>query len=297
MSISEKPRAASGSLIERAAAVYGFDTLLGTVPAPSALQAAPDAQHAPPETPAPAGVAAVDREHLARQGLIVPGAAPTALSEEFRIAKRHVLLTALGGVSTPPAERGRLVLVTSGNADDGKSFCSVNLALSMASETDIDIVLVDADVAKPEVPGLLGIEAGLGLLDALADPARAIEPLLIRTDIPNLSVLPAGVSRPDDAELLASARTPALLDRLLSANPRRVVLVDSPPALAAAAASVLALHAGQTVFVVRADRTGESELREALALLEGCPEIRLLLNRVSYRGTNRRFGSYYGGQR
>ncbi|MEL8660536.1 hypothetical protein J4U96_26620, partial [Escherichia coli] len=69
---------------------------------------------------------------------------------------------------------------------------------------------------------------------------------------------------------------------------------DSPPALAASPAAVLAMLVGQTMLIVRADRTPESELREAVGLLDGCEHIALALNAVSFVAGGHRFGSYYG---
>ena len=156
------------------------------------------------------------------------------------------------------------------------------------------MLLVDADVAKPEILSTLGIEGGPGLMDALEDPTIDVERLIIRTDMPKLSVLAAGRQANNDTEMLASARTKQVLDGLASNHPSRIIIFDSAPALAASPASVLALNVGQVMMVVRADRTTESELRDALALVDGCPNISLLLNGSSYFGGNHSFGSYYG---
>ena len=133
-----------------------------------------------------------------------------------------------------------------------------------------------------------------GLLDALADPAAVIERYVIPTDIPQLSLLPAGTKSNNDTELVASKRTGEVIATLLGADPKRLLIFDSPPALAATPASVLANHAGQVMLVVRADRTTEGDLREAVALLEGCDHIQLVLNAVSFAPGGRRFGGYYG---
>lgn len=298
--MNEKPRAVSGSLIERAAAAYGFDGFLRTQPVSVELEPPlswpiRSAETEGPEKPTQfRPVSVIDRDRLEERGMIVPGSPPSVLSEEFRIVKRQILLSALGSSTAQPVARGRLVLVTSGQPDEGKTFCAVNLALSMVSETDLDVLLVDADVAKPEILEIFGIDAERGLMDALADPGVDVESLVLKTDVPNLSILPAGAQRNDDTELLASERTRSLVDRLLAQNPRRVVIFDSAPALSASPASVLALNVGQVLVVVRADRTTESELRETVALVDGCPEIRLMLNAVTFGGSNRKFGSYYG---
>ena len=90
------------------------------------------------------------------------------------------------------------------------------------------------------------------------------------------------------------ARTRAVLADLTVRHPRRIVLFDSPPALMASPASVLATHVGQVMMVVRADQTTEADLKEAVGLLSGCPHLGLMLNATGFAATGRRFGGYYG---
>lgn len=234
---------------------------------------------------------AIDRDKLAEEGMLVPGAPVTALAEEFRLVKRQLLNTARTIHASEP-DKSRMILVCSAKPNDGKTFCAINLALSLAAEKDVEILLVDADFAKPDVLGRLGAPEGPGLLDVLAGEIDSAEDCIIDTDVPQLSVLPAGTRSNADTELLASARAHDILDGLAAANPNRLVILDSPPALAASSASVLAEHVGQVMLVVRADRTSESDLREAVALLDGCDQIQLVLNSVSFQPGGRRFGTY-----
>lgn len=241
--------------------------------------------------------APVDRAALRAGGMIVPGGQITPLAEEFRMVKRQLLLTARAVAAketAKAADRARMVLVCSANPDEGKTFCAINLALSMAAEKDVEILLVDADFAKPDILERLGIPNGPGLLDALSGAVANVEDCIIDTDVPQLSVLPAGAKSISDTELLASDRARAILDGLAQANPRRIVIFDSPPALAASPASVLALHVGQVLVVVRADQTSEGDLRDTVSALDGCEHIQLVLNSVSFQPGGRRFGSYYG---
>jgi Mrp family chromosome partitioning ATPase len=309
------PLHARGSLIERAAELYGFagEWAPARTEAPEA-KAAPEAQPkaAPEPRPAPApaavaparkpvqatparhGAVAVDRDKLREAGFMVPGDPTGALAEELRIVKSQLLLAAAPG-SPVEAARRHTILVCSAQPDDGKTFCAVNLALSMASEKELEVLLVDADFPKPEVLSILGIDSpGPGLVDALSDPSIDPESLVLRTDVGSLSVLPAGRRENDIPELLGSERTPQVLARLVEARPNRVVLFDSPPALMASAASVLASHVGQILMVVRADKTTEADLKEAVGLLSGCGQISLLLNGTGFAASGRRFGSYYG---
>ncbi len=236
----------------------------------------------------------IERSMLAEMGMIVPGAPIGPLAEEFRLIKRHLFVTRQQIEDGDQATKARTILVTSGRPADGKTFCAINLALSIAAERDTEVLLVDADSAKPDVPSRLGIAETPGLLDALADGGMDVEELVLRTDVPHLSILPAGSRMASDTELLGSARTRAVIARLLDANPRRMIVFDSPPVLAASPAAVLAMLVGQVMLVVRADRSPESEIRDAVALLDGCEHIQLVLNAVTYNSGAARFGSYYG---
>ncbi|HEX8513564.1 MAG TPA: hypothetical protein VF688_10730 [Allosphingosinicella sp.] len=326
------PLSHSGSLLERAAELYGFGSAIpraepevapkAPMPEPevvrdsvSPAEPAPAADPAPRETPEPSASedmdhglrrgasflpvvteakVQVDRKSLAERGFIVPDSPAGPLAEEFRIVKRQLLL-GMGAGSPVSADKRRTVLVCSAQPDEGKTFCAVNLALSLAGERDMEVLLVDADFPKPEVLSILGLEAkGTGFVDALADPSLDPERLVIRTDIGGLSVMPAGRYENDVPELLGSDRTARVLARLTEGRPRRIVIFDSPPALMASAAAALAAHVGQLLLVVRADQTNEADLKEAAGLLSGCPQISLLLNGTGFAATGRRFGSYYG---
>ena len=320
------PRSAGGSLIERAAEVYGLDGFHLTPPPrvladPPAAFAEPQV-HAPqpasPSTPlvssevekpvvvervstsldtngtkgttGSASVVTIDRTLLAEAGMIVPGGSVSVLAEEFRLVKRQLLLTARK-LSDPA--KARTIAICSARPDEGKTFCALNLGISMAAERDTNVLLVDGDFAKRDLLPRLGLSNGRGFLDALGDESLDPESLVVRTDIPQLSLLGAGTRTNGDTELLASGRTSEVIARLLAADPKRIVLFDTPPALAASPAAVFALHAGQVMLVVRADVTGESEIREAVALLDGCAHIQLVLNQVRHQASGYRFGDYY----
>jgi protein-tyrosine kinase len=249
------------------------------------------AGRAAPATPCRYGT--VDREGLLEAGFILPDAPVSALAEEFRIIKRQLLLK-VSGQGNLPEDKRQTILICSAQADEGKTFCALNLALSLAGERDVEVLLVDGDFAKPEILSILGLEGGPGLIDAIADPDADPNRFVIDTDVRGLSVLPAGRQANDVTELLASERTKQVLAALTRNHPKRVVIFDSPPALMASPASVLATHVGQVVMVVRADETTEADLKEAVALLSGCDHVSLMLNAAGFAVGGRRFGSYYG---
>jgi len=314
------------SLLERAAEIYDFGSGALIAPAPPvearpalvpvAAPAAPQPQPEPQPEPKPEPVAeateqplplrrappprraatsgrsaAIDRARLRQGGFVLPEAGSSTLAEELRLVKRQ-LLRGVAGRTGIGADKRRTVLVCSPQPGEGKTFCALNLALSLAAESDVEVLLVDCDVAKPEALALLGIESGPGLIDALADPALDPESCVVRTDVDGLSVLPAGRQANNVPELLASARTGEVLAGLAAADPRRIVLIDSPPVLMASPAGILAGHVGQVLVVVRADRTTESDLKEAIGLLSACDHVGLLLNGAGFAASGRRFGQY-----
>jgi Mrp family chromosome partitioning ATPase len=232
----------------------------------------------------------IDRDRLQELGMIVPEAGATELLEEFRIIKRQVIASAQ---ATGDAA-ARRILICSPLPGDGKTFCATNLAIAMAGEREGEVLLIDADFAKPSILSTLGLPKGAGLMDALADPSIKVEDLVMGTDIPGLFVLPAGNQTTVDSEWLASTRAADVLDRLTMGAPNRMLVFDSPPALAASPAADLARHVGQAIIVARADKTGRGALDDAIQLLAACPDIKLLLNATQFSPSGRRFGTYYG---
>ncbi len=315
------------SLLERAADMFGLDPVanaptidlssLPPEPVKKAKKGAAEVAAAEPEAPAveaapgvkpsprkdiaraapavaPTRQGRIDRDRLAALGMVVPGSPVTGIAEEYRIVKRELIRNFAGSAGRPVLPRGHRVLIASANPGEGKTFSAVNLALSLAVETDHDVLLIDADIAKPSVLETLGLDDGPGLMDALADPLLPLGDCLIQTDIAGLKVMPAGTQHMHDTELLASARTEALLGQLEQGAPGRILILDSPPILAASPAAVLAGHVGQLIMVVRADETLESALRDAIGLMGACPHIQLLLNGTKFSPGGRRFGTYYG---
>lgn len=314
--------AKSGSLFERANSAFGLDALSPAIkpsdlpevekraPKPAKrtvqrqvteqkaseiAQQRTEADRTPePATPAPkpsvalgGEVCVIDRGVLRSNGLIVPEDSVTGTLEEFRIVKRELLADARAG-----GEKARRIIVCSPHPGEGKTYCSVNLAIALAAEQDIEVLLVDADVLKPSVPERLGFSADRGLIDALENSDIAPEKLVVETDIDRLFVLPAGKKTARGAELLASARTGEVLDRLTQGTSHRIVVFDTPPALAASAAPELAAHVGQALLVARADETSKAALEDAHQLLSACDDIKLLLNGAQFSPSGRQFGGY-----
>ena len=233
----------------------------------------------------------IDLARLSASGYITPHAPRSRLAEEFRVVKRPLLNNA-SGKSASPVRNANRVMVTSSLPGEGKTFVSVNLAISLAMELDTQVLLVDADASRPAVLERLGLPPSKGLLDLLIDPTLSLDDVVLPTNVERLSVLPAGTSQGHATELLASDGMSRLVERLASHDARRILVFDTPPLLAASESRVLAAHMGQIVMVIGADDTPQGTVAEALATIENCPVVFTLLNRVAASDRGHYYGSY-----
>ena len=230
----------------------------------------------------------INFDKLRARGLLTSEDERSQMAEEYRMIKRPILANAFGA---NPVKNGNMVMVTSALPGEGKSFSTINLAISIAMELDRTVLLVDADVAKPRIPEYLGFHADHGLLDVLRNGTQDLSNSILRTNIDKLSILPAGRTYTRATELLASEAMDRLIRDLATRYPDRLVLFDSPPLLSTSESGVLASHMGQIVMVVEADKTRKPALREALSRLEGkCDVVGLILN----KGVPHSAGGYYG---
>ncbi len=221
----------------------------------------------------------INLARLHQMGMVTHDGGRTNAAEDFRIIKRPLLRNAHEAVGAGH-KNGNLMVVTSALPGEGKTFCAVNLAMSIAMEKDHTVLLVDADVARPSVLRVLGVPAAPGLMDILLDDTLQLGDVILRTNIPNLSLLPAGRNNKHATELLASQTMSALLDEIASRYHDRIVIFDSPPLLLTTEAGVLAAQMGQVVMVVASETTTQREVREALRRLENCPRVDLICNKA-----------------
>jgi exopolysaccharide/PEP-CTERM locus tyrosine autokinase len=240
-----------------------------------------------PDTESPSRRVELNFARLRAGGFVTPDAGSTQIAEEFRVIKRPIIRNAIGQGAV---KHGNLVMVTSALPSEGKTFTSVNLALSIASEVDSTVLLVDGDVAHPSIPELLGAPHGPGLLDLLTRDNLDFADALIKTNVEKLSLLPAGSRHRRSTELLASEQMASLLREVASRYRDRIVIFDSPPLLATSEARVLATNMGQIVMVVAADATSQHAVNQALATVENCEIVLMILNKASRTDV----GTYYG---
>lgn len=233
----------------------------------------------------------LDLARLEREGYLVPAQARSQLAEQMRIIKRPLLANARGE-SAQQLSRPNLIQVVSAMPGEGKTFFAINLAMSIAMEVDLSVLLVDADVLRPSVLARCGIEPARGLMDVLQSPSIELHDVMLRTNVAKLSVLPAGTANAQSTELLASGAMESLLDELAAKFSDRIVVFDAPPLIPTTESRVLASRVGQVVMVVEAGKTTHAQVSQAYAAVEQCPVVLSVLNRARGK-SGEAYGYYY----
>jgi exopolysaccharide/PEP-CTERM locus tyrosine autokinase len=239
----------------------------------------------------------VSEEELTRGGLLTPVEGATRVASEFRRIKRPLIANATRtGADAAPHQN--VIMIASGLPGAGKTFCSVNLAVSLSLERELNVVLVDADVAKPHISRAFGLGEAPGLIDLLLNEHMSVAEVLVRTDLNDIQVLPAGRRNPQATELLASERMSAIVKELATRYSDRIVVLDSPPLLLTSEAQALAGQVGQIVLVVEAGKTFQQSLLQTLETIDRNKAVNVVLNKVGHWASRYHreygYGSYYG---
>jgi protein-tyrosine kinase len=263
--------------------------------APTASDARPVSSEArlPPGAPvAPLRQSVVlDRNHLARTGIMMPWTATARVVEEFRIVKRNIMARWQSPDYPRAANRPpRVVMVTSSRPREGKTFCSINLALAFAAEENLTTILLDADALHGGVAKLLQLPPQPGFTDLLIRERR-LDEVLVQTDLANLVVLPPGPPGPHVPELLHGKGPSLVFKEIARRYPEHVIVMDTTPCLASTDPAGFAPLTSHIVFVVEAGHTQQTEVESSLSLLGGGGQVSFLLNKVPV-GSSEHFGSY-----
>jgi exopolysaccharide/PEP-CTERM locus tyrosine autokinase len=241
---------------------------------PGLPQTAPGAP--PRERRAPSSPPLVlDAEKLRKIGLLPGEADGWRLRDQYRVIKRQLLRSL---ADQPPLRLGNLIMVTSSLPEEGKTYTTFNLGVSIARERDYSVMLVDADLAKCGLTSELGLRDRPGLIDLLKNEQLALEDVIVPTTIPGLKVIPSGESDDIAAELLASSVMGKRAAELHSSYADHIVLFDSGPLLIASEAPVLADAVGQIAMVVHAGTTLQDSVTDALSKINREIPIGLILN-------------------
>jgi len=204
----------------------------------------------------PSTRALAKRDHTTAQGLITVSDLHSAGSQAYRKLRTHLIFSTSG-------DPLRTLLVTSPGAGEGKSTVVANLAVTFAQQR-MRVLLVDCDIRRSRLHTLFGAERLPGLTEVLVRQAT-LEEAIRPTDVDGLHLLPAGTLVPNVSELLGSERMRATLAEL--AERYDLVLVDTPPVLAAADAEILGVQTDATVVVIRSGQTERQPAQYAVQQL------------------------------
>ena len=235
----------------------------------------------------------LDLGRVTKMGMVTPNQPRSVIAEEYRVIKRP-LIRNVQGKGAAAVANGNLIMVTSALPGEGKSFTAINLAMSIAMELDHTVLLVDADFSRPAILSRLGLPPAKGLMDVLVGDVDDLSEVMMRTNVENLSILPAGMPHQRVTELIASGAMNRMLDEMSSRYAERIIVFDSPPLLATTEARVLATHMGQIVVVVEAGRTTHGAVKQALSTIEVCPVKLLVLNKAGDGAHGSLYGYGYG---
>ena len=235
----------------------------------------------------------IDFARLTSLGFVDPNDSNTQTIEEYRNIKRPIVNNAFGKGSLG-INRANLILITSSLPGEGKTFTAINLALSIANERDKQVLLIDADVARPSISKVLGIQPRSGLIEYLDNQDILFSDVLLDTNVPGLRIVPAGKTHKHSTELLSSNKMALLVEELSSRYPDRIIIFDSPPLLAATQGEILAKLVGQIILVVEAERTLQSMVMESVSKLSACDVVLAVFNKTKRNADGAFYGYGYG---
>lgn len=234
----------------------------------------------------------LDLNKLNSDGFLSPKHPDTALSSTYRMIKRPLLNNAKGK-SASIVEHPNLIQITSSFANEGKTYSAINIAISIAMEQDLHVLLIDADIRKPSLAKTFGIEVEQGLTDYLSGEVRDMKDILYNTNIPSLTLMCSGKHHPNGTELLSSESMEEFVKEIATRYSDRVIIFDSPPLLQTTESSVLASHMGQVVLVVEAETTLAPHISKGLEILQN-EIVLLLLNKQREKKDDINYGYGYG---
>ncbi|MDO6444962.1 XrtA-associated tyrosine autokinase [Colwellia sp. 1_MG-2023] len=221
----------------------------------------------------------IDKESLAERGYLINNGERKNIKDEFRQIKRKLLNNAFGAAAKT-LSNPNLIMVSSAKPNEGKTFVSINLALSIALEQDKTVLLIDSDVLRPSLNRELGIDEPDGLIEYLLDSEKQVSDIMYDTNIEKLKLIPAGKPHHLSNELLASEKMAKLAFELANRYPDRVVIFDSPPLIGVTETLVLANLVGQALVVVEESKTTIDSIKTATEPLSEDLAIGIVLNKA-----------------
>ena len=221
----------------------------------------------------------LDGDNLTTRGFIYSSNSAHHIQEEFRHIKRKLINNAFGPAAKT-LNHSNLIMVTSSKPNEGKTFISINLALSIALEQEKTVLLVDADVLRPSLHRELQFEIKQGLLEYLLDEVYSLSDVIYNTNIANLKLIPAGKPHHLTNELLASTKMATLAEELAKRYPDRIVIFDCPPILGVTETPVLSSLVGQAIVVVEESKTKLEDIKKAVSQLDEDIAVGFVMNKT-----------------
>ncbi len=170
----------------------------------------------------------------------------------------------------------------------------MNLAASISLEREISVMLIDSDVAKPHISAACGLADRPGLIDLLVDDSIAVEDVIVRTDMNDIQILPAGRRHSQATELLASDRMAEVMYDMARRYRDRILIMDSPPLLITSEAQAVARQAGQVALVIECGKTTSEQIHDALEVLDRNKAINVIFNKNIHAPGGGYYGGHYG---
>lgn len=221
----------------------------------------------------------IDTNSLEERGFVSIDSTRRQINEEYRAIKRKLLKNAFGPLSKT-LTNSNIIMVSSARPSEGKTFTAVNLALSIAAEKDKTVLLVDADVLRPNIAKTLDVNIGDGLIEYLLDEKQDISDVMYTTNVDKLRIIPAGRSHHLSTELLASEKMQQTVDEIASRYPDRIVIIDTPPLIGINETAILTNFAGQAVVVCEEGKARLTDLNKAVSLLDSNMAIGFVVNKA-----------------
>ncbi len=233
----------------------------------------------------------VDLDDMSSRGYLIENGIRSSIKDECRQIKRKILNNAFGKAAKT-LNNSNLVMVTSSKPNEGKTFISINLALSIALEQDKTVLLIDADVLRPSLNRELGLPDSNGLIEYLLNETDNVSDIIYNTNIDNLKVIPAGEPHHLSNELLASDKMLTLANELAKRYPDRIVIFDSPPLIGITETLVLSSFMGQAIVVAEESKTYIEDVKKATEALSENLAVGLVINKAIR--THKDLYGYYG---
>jgi len=226
-----------------------------------------------------------------RSKLVVKDHPNSSVTESFRTVRTNFQFFSEGG-------KRQVLLITSSSSGEGKTFCSVNLALAFAF-TGHKTVLLEFDLRRPNIHQEFGSTNIIGITSFLIDKAN-IEDIIVPTQIENLDFISAGPAAPNPAELIGSERTSELIDKLKEMYD--YILIDSAPAGILAESQLLMRLSDLNIFIIRLEKTVREAFRNSIRSFEQnkMSNVTLIINDLNVKRDAYKYGydtKYYTDDR